>query len=285
MRTKAICLAIAIVLAAAASSSAQQQRVVHLKPGFATVIVAPTAPELVTIGNSKHFTVQNSGNYIVVKPVVSSGSTNMFIKAGGDSYNLVLVVSEKPDLEVRLMPSTGLLPKASQQSISQATRKVWKANGKARNGKSTKRRKLQGISRKAMAILPSYLKTPRPYTYSVKNSGITLAVDYMVQVDDKLYMICTLINESSIPYDIGFVGFKIIERKSSYIFFQKTVKESELEPISEFYKPRLKPGSATRLLFVFDKLGFKDESIVRIKCIEESGNRDLVLELPASFVE
>ena len=285
MRAKTICLGVALGLAAAGPLAAQQQRVVHVKPGFATVIVAPAAPELVTIGNSKQFSVQTSGNYIVVKPLVGSGSTNMFVKAGGDSYNLVLVVSEKPDLEVRLLPSARVAPGASSPSVGQATRSVWKTNGTAKNSNSVKRRNLSGISKKAKAILPAYFKTRRPYTYSVKNSGVTLAIDYMVQVEDKLYMICTLINNSRIPYDIGFMGFKSIERKASYVFFQKTVKESDLEPIGEFYKPQLQPGKAGRLLFVFDKLGFKDKSIVRIKCIEESGNRDLVLELPASFVE
>jgi hypothetical protein len=49
------------------SSAEAQLRVVRVKPGFATVIVCPMPPELVSVGNPQQFTVQNSGNYLLVK--------------------------------------------------------------------------------------------------------------------------------------------------------------------------------------------------------------------------
>jgi len=268
-----------------------QQRVIRVKPGFATVIVCPAPPELVSVGNSQDFTVQNSGNYILVKPTVSSGSTNMFIKAGMDSYNLVLQVSNSPDLEIRLMPTAqsrtlpvapgnGTPPKgtASEERDPAAVLST-------KNGAAPKPRDLAEISPKARSILASYFKTPRRYTYSVKNSDVILALDHMVQIEDRLYMICTLVNNSKIPYDIGYIGFKLIDQNRSMIVFKKKTKETEIEPVREYYNSNIKPDISGRLLFVFDKQGFSDKSTIEIKCTEESGRRDLVLTVPGSYVE
>jgi hypothetical protein len=94
-----------------------------------------------------------------------------------------------------------------------------------------------------------------------------------------------VVNNSKIPYDIGFVRFKIIEYNQSMLVFKKKAKETELEPIRDFYNSVIKPSALGRLLFVFDKQGFTDKSMVEIKCSEENGQRDLVLNVPASYVE
>jgi hypothetical protein len=266
-------------------SAQAQQRTVRVKPGFATVIVCPVPPELVSVGNSQQFTVQNSGNYILVKPTVSSGSTNMFIKAGADSYNLVLQVSDSPDLEIRLLPTAQnrALPAAPEKGTKSDERND--AGVPKKNGASPKAGNLAEISPKARSILTSYMKTPRRYTYSVKNSNVILAVDHMVQIEDKFYMICTLVNNSRIPYDIGYVRFKLIDQNRSLLVFKKKVKETEIEPVREFYNPKIKPDTTGRLLFVFDKQGFSSKSTIEIKCSEENGRRDLVLTVSGSSVQ
>jgi hypothetical protein len=129
------------------------------------------------------------------------------------------------------------------------------------------------------------MKTPRRYTYSVKNSNVILAVDHMVQIEDKFYMICTLVNNSRIPYDIGYVRFKLIDQNRSLLVFKKKVKETEIEPVREFYNPKIKPDTTGRLLFVFDKQGFSSKSTIEIKCSEENGRRDLVLTVSGSSVQ
>jgi hypothetical protein len=272
------------------NAQARQQKIVRVRPGFATVIVCPAPPELVSVGNSQQFTVQNSGNYILVKPTVSSGSTNMFIKAGMDSYNLVLKVSDSPDLEIRLLPTAQnrTSPSASEKS---APEKEAPADGRnhsdlsLKNGALSKTADLGEISPKARAILTSYFKTPRRYTYSVKNSDVILALDHMVQIEDKLYMICTLVNNSKIPYDLGYIRFKLVDQNRSLVLFKKKIKETEIEPVREFYNPNVKPNATGRLLFVFDKQGFSDKSAIEIKCTEESGRRELVMSVPGSYVE
>ncbi|MGH7452411.1 MAG: DUF4138 domain-containing protein, partial [bacterium] len=222
----------AVALVVVARAEARQQKVVRVKPGYATVIVCPTPPELVTVGNSQQFSVQNSGNYVLVKPLVSSGSTNLFIKAGMNTYNLVLQVSATPDLEIRLLPTVPApsLPAtptpAPDKSATDGARNHVDLNSK--NGAALKGKEFETISPKARSILSSYLKTPRRYTYSVKNSNVILALDHMVQVEDKFYMICTIVNNSKIPYDIGFVRFKLIDQNRSLLVFKKKVKETEI---------------------------------------------------------
>ena len=267
------------------SGARAQQRTVKVKPGFATVIVCPSPPELVSVGNSQSFTVQNSGNYILVKPNVSSGSTNMFIKAGMDSYNLVLQVADSPDLEIRLLPTTPTRPAPAVPEKEAKSDGSKNGAGSPKNGATNKAKELEEISPKARSIISSYFKTTRRYTHSVKNSSVILALDHMVQIDDKLYLIGSVINNSKIPYDIGYVRFRLIDHNRSLGLFRKKVKETEIEPVREFYNPAVKPGTTGRLLFVFDKQGFSDKSTVEIKCNEESGRRHLVLTVPGSYVQ
>jgi hypothetical protein len=279
----------AAVLLVAARAEARQQKVVRVKPGYATVIVCPTPPELVTVGNSQQFAVQSSGNYVLVKPAVSSGSTNMFIKAGMSTYNLVLQVSATPDLEIQLLPTASApslpatpTPAPAKTAADGARNHV---DFSSKNGAALKGKEFETISPKARAVLSSYLKMPRRYTYSVKNSDVILALDHMVQIEDKLYMICTIVNNSRIPYDIGFVHFKLVDHNRSLLVFKKKVKETVIEPVGDFYSPSIKPNASGRMLFVFDKQGFSDKSTIEIKCDEESGRRVLTLNVPGSYVE
>jgi len=276
---KILYLTAAAILLFNASSNALQQKVIRVKPGFATVIVCPGAPELVSVGNSQAFTVQTTGNYVLVKPTVSRGSTNMFIKVGMESYNLVLQVSETADLEVRLLSS------APPASVEEKDGKSAAVVTPTKNGDTAKLKELAEISPKTRSILASYLKTRRPYTHSVKNSDVIFALDHMVQIEDKLYMLCTVINDSKIPYDIGYARFKLIDYASTFLFSKKKIKETELEPIREFYDSPIKPNTTSRLMFVFEKQGFSDKSTLEIKCHEENGRRDLVLNVPGDYVE
>lgn len=277
----------AVVLLLATRAETRQQKVVRVKPGFATVIVCPTPPELVTVGNSQQFTVQSSGNYVLVKPAVSSGATNMFIKAGMNTYNLILQVSATPDLEIRLLPTAPAptlpaTPTPDKNATDGARNHV---DLSSKNGAALKGKEFETISPKARTMLSSYLKTPRRYTYSVKNSDVILALDHMVQIEDKLYMICTIVNNSKIPYDVGFVSFKLVDHNRSLLLFKKKVKETAIEPIGDFYSSSVKPNTSGRMLFVFDKQGFSDKSTIEIKCDEGSGRRVLTLNVPGSYVE
>lgn len=276
--------ALAISLLAASPLLSQSRRLVRVKPGFSTVIVCPAPPELVTVGSPENYAIQNSGNFILVKPLVSRGSTNMFIKVGAASYHLILNIAEQPDLEVRLeQPS--LATKNPPRNGSQAGSARLDAEEDTPTVKLSATRDLRPVLAKARSILPAYLRTPRRYAYSIKDSDVVLALDYMIQIEDKLFVLCTLVNSSTIPYDIGYVRFKLIDQARTFFFFTKKLKESELEPLREGYKQRIQPNTAGRLLFIFEKHGFSDRSKLQIKCIEESGRRDLVLEVPASYIE
>ncbi len=280
---------LAAVLVSTSLVSAQQPGIVRVKPGFATVIVCPMQPDLVTVGSPENFSAQSAGNFVLVKPLVSSGSTNMFIKAGPDSYNLVLQVSDKPDLEIRLQPTAQPQAPAHAQngkaSAAQGLAAHEEAEEPAPKSSTLRVKDLTSLSPKTRTMLGNYLRTPRPYTYSVVNSDVVFAVDHMLMIDNKLHVIATVANNSRITYDIGYVRFKLIERASSYIFFSKQVKAEEIEPVQEVFNARVLPNQSTRLLFVFDKVGLSDKSTLEIKCSEESGRRDLTVNVPGSFIE
>lgn len=279
--------AVLIILALPAFRvSAQPNQVVRVAPGFATVIVCPVQPELVTVGNMDAFSIESAGNYILIKPLVSKGTTNMFIKAGAESFNLLIQVSDTPDLEVRLTSNQNPLQEFFPEDQAGDVKSVGDDSDLVKKRKALSRRKsLSSLSPKALALIANLFKSDNRYTYSVNNSKVIFAVDHMKQIKDKLFLICTIINNSNIPYDVGFVRFKMIDYASNFIFWKKKLKETDLEPVNEYYNSTVKPHTFGRLLFIFDKQGYSDQSTLNIKCNEESGRRDLVLEIPGSFIE
>jgi len=275
-----------IILIFAVGAIAQQKRVVRVSPGFATVIVCPAPPELVTVGNMDAFSVQSAGNYVLIKPLIDKGTTNMFIKAGAESFNLLLQVSDTPDLEVRLSATPDQLKQQAPGDQLDDDEKASQNSETARKSAAAARRKpLSSLSPNVLSVLASRFKATNRYTYSVTNSKVIFAIDHMKQIKDKLFMIGTIINNSNVPYDVGYVRFKLIDYARSYLFWKKKIKETEMEPTNEYYNPTIKPHSSGRLLFVFDKHGFSHRSALEIKCNEENGRRDLVLEIPGSIIE
>ncbi|MGH7491283.1 MAG: DUF4138 domain-containing protein [bacterium] len=267
-------------------AQAQKTSTVRVKPGYATVIVCPAQPELVTVGSPEKFSVQSTGTYVLVKPLVNAGSTNLFIKSGDDSYSMVLQISDTPDLEIRLQPTVSPLP----ASATLPTAKTGTAtNGTSHSATTShggmKAKDLESLSPKVRSVLSGYLREPQPYAYSVVNSGVILGVDHMAMIENRLHVLCTLINNSHIAYDVGFVRFKLVEKVKTMLFFSKRVKEEEIEPMRDFFNGHVLPNSSTRLLFVFDKMGLTDHSVIEIACNEESGRRTLSLAVPASFVK
>lgn len=265
--------------------AAQHKQIVRVAPGYATVITCPTPPDLVTVGNVDAFSIQSAGNYVLVKPLTDKGTTNMFIKAGSESFNILLQISDTPDLEVRLssnpMPEVG--PDSDPFSLKDDGTGKEKADDSGAPG--NKRRPLSSLSPKVLSALFGHFKSTNRYTFSVANSNVIFAVDHMKQIKDKLFVIGTIINNSHIPYDVGFVRFKLIDYTRNYLFWTKKIKESEMEPVSEYFNPSIKPRSSGRLLFIFDKHGFSNRNALEIKCNEENGRRDLVLEVPGTFVQ
>ena len=138
---------------------------------------------------------------------------------------------------------------------------------------------------KVINALFGSFKTRNRYTYSVANSKVVFAIDHLKQIKDRLYIIGTIINSSNIPYDVGYVRFRLVDFSRSYLFWKKKTKQVDLEPLNEYYNPNIKPHTSGRLLFVFDKHGFSNDSTLEVKCTEENGRRTLVLEVPGSIVE
>ena len=277
---------IGILFFFASALISQTQLTVRVSPGFATVVVCPVAPDLVTVGNMDAFSVQTAGNYILIKPVVTRGTTNMFIKAGNESYNLLLQISDNPDLEVRLASSQNLLEQLVNddkgKDISDPSRKSEAAR---KSAAASRRQPFTSLNRKAILALSSLFKSENRYTYSVNNSKVVFAIDHIKQIRDKFFVICTIINNSNIPYDVGYVRFSLIDYSRSYIFWRKKIKETEIEPTNEFYNTPINAHSSGRLLFIFDKHGFSKNSTFSVKCNEESGRRDLILEVPGTIIK
>lgn len=276
----------AIGISLVAGVFAQSNQVVRVAPDFATVIVCPVAPDLVTVGNVEAFSVQTAGNYVLIKPLINKGTTNMFIKAGSESFNLLIQVSDTPDLEVRLVSQQNPLKDFFPDDQSAGDeRKTNDSESLRKRAAEARRQSLSSLNPKALGLLASLFRSTNRYTYSVTNSKVIFAVDHMKQIKDKLFLICTVINNSNIPYDVGYVRFQMIDYQRSYLFWNKKLKENEVEPINEYYNAMIKPHSFGRLLFVFGKEGYSSRSTLNIKCIEENGRRDLVLEVPGSMIE
>ena len=267
----------------------QTQRIVKVAPGFATVIVCPAPPELVTVGNMDDFSVQSAGNYVLIKPLVSQGTTNMFIKSGDTSYNLILQISDTPDVEINLTGDK----QAIKRLPAEASGEILAGTNSSQHSKSDWQKDLLPHRRETKATLPpevqsileNRFKADNRYAVSVANSNVIFAIDHVKQIRKRLYITGTMINNSNIPYDIGFVQFTLVDYARSYIFWRKRLRETEIEPEREFYQSPIPPKTSGRLLFIFEKYGYAQNSTLRIKCSEESGRRNLTLEIPGSGIE
>jgi hypothetical protein len=210
----------------------------------------------------------------------------MFIKAGNDSYNLLLQIADNPDLEVRLSSSQDLLEQLEPgKNSSEIAGQKGKSETALKQASASRRQPLTSLSRKAVSALSSLFKTQNRYTYSVNNSKVVFAIDHIKQIRDKFFVICTIINNSNIPYDVGYMRFSLIDYTRNYVFWKKKLKETEIEPTNEFYNTPVNAHSSGRLLFIFDKHGFSENSTLNIKCNEESGRRDLILEVPGAIIK
>ncbi len=265
---------------------AQGQRIVKVSPGFATVVVCPAPPELVTVGNMDDFSVQSAGNYVLIKPLVGQGTTNMFIKAGKETYNMILQIADSPDVEVRLdAPApVELLAKSDPAALPGSnghSEDDWQDDLLPRRQTRT----ASEIPPEVRVLLDTRFKPDDRYTHSVASSGVIFAIDHMKQMRDRLFVIGTIVNHSSIPYDIGLVQFTLIDYHRSYLFWRKKLREQDIEPAREYFTSPILPGTSGRLLFIFEKYGYPRDSTLRIKCSEESGRRDLLLEVPGAMIE
>ncbi|MBN2008762.1 DUF4138 domain-containing protein [candidate division KSB1 bacterium] len=262
---------------------AQEQQLVRVAPGFATVIACPAPPELVTVGNIDAFSIQTAGNYILVKPLISKGLTNMFIKTKIASFNILLKITTVPDLEVKLhVPGERLDNTPGRKPASGSKGDSGQSD---LNSNILSYQLLANLNPQTISQITELLKTPQTYAYSTTDSRVVFGIDHMKQINNKLFIIGTIINNSNIPYDIGFVKFSLISYARNYMFWKKKIKESEMEPVSEFYNSSIKAHSHGRILFVFDKHGFTNISTLEIKCNEENGRRNLVLEIPGTYIQ
>lgn len=267
-------------------TQAHVQEVVKVKTGFATAIVCPVPPELVTIDNAKHFSIQNFGRYLLVKPLIKTVSSNMFIKSGPYSFQLVLVASNVADIEKKLVPSPSV---ASKEVLPLPTIESPSAGIELDKPKVVvslaARKDLALALNEARSILPTFIKTPRRYAYSIQMSNIILGLDYIMQIKNKMFVICTLINNSRTPYEVDLIQFRLIEQQRNLIFFKKTTEESELAPVREFYARHVGSSKVSRMLFIFDTQAFADTTLLEIKCTEKDGEREVFLRVPGSYIE
>lgn len=265
---------------------AQSQRIVRVSPGFATVVVCPAPPELVTVGNMDDFSVQSAGNYVLIKPLVGQGTTNMFIKAGKETYNMILQIADPPDVEVKL-EAGGPVELPAKNAPSENAGSDGHDGEDWQNDLLPRRqtRTASEIPPDVRALLDTRFRPDDRYTHSVASSGVIFAIDHMKQMRDRLFVIGTIVNHSSIPYDIGLVQFTLIDYNRSYVFWRKKLREQDIEPAREYFTSPIPPGSNGRMLFIFEKYGYPRDSTLRIKCSEESGRRDLVLEVPGAMIE
>ena len=121
----------------------------------------------------------------------------------------------------------------------------------------------------------SYHTTPQPLTIDFgrgsENAGIQWLLKGIYVHNSKLYVDVQLSNRSNLPFEVDFITFKIIDKKTTK---KSIVQEVPVEPL-RVYQPisLLKAHKEARSVYMLDQLTLSDDKVFRVEIFEKNGSR------------
>lgn len=104
-----------------------------------------------------------------------------------------------------------------------------------------------------------------------------------VYVDEQnVYFKFRLENHSNVAFDVDFIAFSIVARKTKKASTQERV---QLQPV-QVNKPvhRLGAQSTCEVVYAFEKFTIGEEKILLAEVLEQGGDRNIQLRIPESFI-
>ena len=100
--------------------------------------------------------------------------------------------------------------------------------------------------------------------------------------DNLLLFTFEIENKSKLPYDIDYIRYYIIDKKTAKLTASQEVDQQAL--FSENYSPRIEGNGRMKYVIAFDKFTIPDEKVFRIQINEKNGGRHVLFDLENSDI-
>jgi len=110
-----------------------------------------------------------------------------------------------------------------------------------------------------------------------RKNDIVLKVTNIAYREDKTFICLEVINDSPLDYDVNFVQFNKVAKKSSHKANYQAIEIKPLLKSSHAPFVRIEAMSSSKAVYVFEKLAIDNNKLIHIEMNELNGERNLVL--------
>ena len=117
---------------------------------------------------------------------------------------------------------------------------------------------------------------------SVKESGITVVLNDLYIVRDKIFFPMVIVNDSFLPFDVQSIRFFIRDRKLAK---RTAIHEVEVTPIHMSTQESTVPANGSlAVILAFDKFTISKKKLLAIDISEKNGSRNLAMKLKSKRI-
>ena len=117
---------------------------------------------------------------------------------------------------------------------------------------------------------------------SVKESGITVVLNDLYIVRDKIFFPIVIVNDSFLPFDLQSIRFFIRDKKLAK---RTAIQEVEITPVHFSTQERTVPANGSlAVILAFDKFTISKKKLLAIDVSESNGSRNLAMKLKSKRI-
>lgn len=115
------------------------------------------------------------------------------------------------------------------------------------------------------------------YSKGIIKNGIVFSVNNIHICNDLLFFTFQVNNNSRIPYDIDYIRYFIVDRKTAKL---TASQENDQTPLfTHNYTPRIEGKKVMKYIAAFNKFTIPDDKVFRIEINEKNGGRHIIFDL------
>ena len=120
------------------------------------------------------------------------------------------------------------------------------------------------------------------FNKGIVRNKIVFSLNNLHIYDNLLLFTFEIENKSRLPYDIDYIRYYIVDRKTAKLTASQEVDQQAL--FSENYAPRIEGNDKMKYVIAFDKFTIPDDKFFRIEINEKNGGRHVLFDLENSDI-
>ncbi|MDO5615663.1 MAG: conjugative transposon protein TraN [Cruoricaptor ignavus] len=125
----------------------------------------------------------------------------------------------------------------------------------------------------AQLIMESVYQQKRNFIKHIgsKNAGIQFLLRGIYVYQGKLYFDIRMKNRSSLPYQVDFISFKIVDKSTGK---KEVAQEISIQPLRTYQElQRVEARSKTNAVYMLEQLTLDDDKLLKVEIFEKNGSR------------